>query len=199
MGWSLPDEVASEVTSMSLMRIATASPGRAPSTATGWQTSCPPRIEGVIIGPQQPGVEFQTMWPPSATGPSIGTSSPSRPSVNVSTRIVWRASPVRAGGCWMAIGKSSCRAGSGPVNHRRPGAAGRPLRDPRAGAGARHARRRSSAAPSAAPGPARARVAQASEEIVDGRTVVQLDVRAGARVRENRVSPVPRRTRTCTG
>ena len=55
---------------MSLMRIAIASPTSAPSTKTGVQTSCPPRIAGVIIGPQQPGAEFQTMWPPSATGPS---------------------------------------------------------------------------------------------------------------------------------
>jgi len=51
IGWSLPDEVAREVTSMSLMRITTASPAFAPSTATGWQTSWPPRIDGVIIGP----------------------------------------------------------------------------------------------------------------------------------------------------
>src|ERR671915_1865199 len=56
------------------------------------------------IGPQQPGVEFHTMWPPSVTGPSIGTSGPRSPSVKVSTRMVWRASPVRGGGCWMAIG-----------------------------------------------------------------------------------------------
>ena len=72
------------------MRIAIASPGSAPSTATGVQTSCPPRIAGVIIGPQQPGVEFQTMWPPSATGPSCSTSGPSTPSVNVSTTTVRR-------------------------------------------------------------------------------------------------------------
>ena len=58
------------MTAMSLIRIAIPSPASAPSTATGVHTSCPPRIAGVIIGPQQPGVEFQTMWPPSATGPS---------------------------------------------------------------------------------------------------------------------------------
>src|SRR3712207_4092221 len=87
---------------MSLMRIATASPTSAPSTATGRQTSCPPRIDGVIIGHQQPGVEFQTMWPPSRTGPSIGTSGPSRPSVNVSTRTVRRACPVVVWS-WMAM------------------------------------------------------------------------------------------------
>ena len=73
---------------MSLIRIAIASPTSAPSTATGRQTSCPPRIAGVIIGPQQPGAGFHTMWPPSATGPSISTSGPSRPSVNVSTKTV---------------------------------------------------------------------------------------------------------------
>ena len=55
IAWSLPDAVASEVTSMSRMRIAIASPTAAPSTATGVQTSWPPRIDGVIIGPQQPG------------------------------------------------------------------------------------------------------------------------------------------------
>src|SRR4051812_7904805 len=75
---------------MSLMRIAIASPTSAPSTATGVQTSWPPRIAGVIIGPQQPGVEFQTMCPPSATGPSISTSGPSVPSVKVSTNTVRR-------------------------------------------------------------------------------------------------------------
>ena len=90
IAWSLPDEVAREVTAISLMRIAIPSPGSAPSTATGVQTSWPPRIAGVIIGPQQPGVEFQTMWPPSATGPSWRTSGPSTPSVNVSTTTVRR-------------------------------------------------------------------------------------------------------------
>ena len=44
----------------------------------------------MIIGPQQPGAEFHTMWPPSATGPAIGTSGPSRPSVKVSTTTVRR-------------------------------------------------------------------------------------------------------------
>ena len=108
IGSSLPEDVASDVTAMSLMRIATASPTSAPATATGWQTSCPPRIAGVIIGPQQPGVEFHTMWPPSATGPSIGTSGPSRPSVKVSTKTVRRACPMRPGGSWMAMAFSSC-------------------------------------------------------------------------------------------
>ena len=91
IGWSLPEAVADDVTAMSLIRITTASPTCAPSTATGRQTSWPPRIDGVIIGPQQPGVEFHTMCPPSATGPSIGTSGPSRPSVNSSTNTVRRA------------------------------------------------------------------------------------------------------------
>src|SRR3954447_2347967 len=87
---SLPEAVAREVTAMSLMRMAIASPTSAPSTATGVHTSCPPRIAGVIIGPQQPGVEFQTMWPPSATRPSITESGPSVPSVKVSTTTVRR-------------------------------------------------------------------------------------------------------------
>ena len=56
IGWSLPEAVAIDVTAMSLIRIAIASPTSAPSTATGRQTSWPPRIDGVIIGPQQPGV-----------------------------------------------------------------------------------------------------------------------------------------------
>ena len=99
IAWSLPDAVACEVTAMSLMRIAIASPTSAPWTATGVQTSCPPRIAGVIIGPQQPGVEFQTMWPPSATGPSSSTSGPSVPSVNVSTSTVWRVCVVMAKRC----------------------------------------------------------------------------------------------------
>src|SRR5918992_2961693 len=56
------------------------------------------------MGPQHPGVEFHTMWPPSATGPSIGTSGPSRPLVKVSTRTVWRASVVRGGDSMVAMG-----------------------------------------------------------------------------------------------
>ena len=55
IGRSLPELVAIEVTSMSRMRIAMASPTSAPATATGVDTSWPPRIDGVIIGPQQPG------------------------------------------------------------------------------------------------------------------------------------------------
>src|SRR5205823_637457 len=49
------------------------------------------RIAGVIIGPQQPGVVLITTCPPSATGPSIGTSGPRSPSVKVSMKTVWRA------------------------------------------------------------------------------------------------------------
>src|SRR4051812_31156806 len=52
---SLPDAVASDVTSIERMRMASASPTSAPSTATGSVTSCPPLMAGVIIGPQQPG------------------------------------------------------------------------------------------------------------------------------------------------
>jgi hypothetical protein len=91
---SFPDAVALDVIAMSRMRMTTASPTSAPATATGWHTSCPPRIAGVIIGPQQPGVEFHTMCPPSRTGPSIGTSGPSSPSVNVSTKTVEAACAV---------------------------------------------------------------------------------------------------------
>jgi hypothetical protein len=76
------------------MRMAIASPTSAPATATGVQTSCPPRIDGVIIGPQHPGVVLTTMWP-SATGPAIATSGPRRPSVKVSTKTVRWASAVR--------------------------------------------------------------------------------------------------------
>ncbi len=103
IAWSLPDAVASEVTSTSLMRIAIASPTCASATATGWLTSCPPRIDGVIIGPQQPGVEFQTMWPPLATGPSIGTSGPSRPLVKVLTKTVCCTSVERTSAGSMAM------------------------------------------------------------------------------------------------
>ena len=71
---SLPDDVASEVTEMSRMRMAIASPTSAPATATGRVTSWPPRIAGVIIGPQHPGAVLATMWPPSRTGPSISSS-----------------------------------------------------------------------------------------------------------------------------
>src|SRR4029079_12992447 len=89
IAWSLPDAVASEVTSIALIRIAIASATSAPSTGNGSRTSGPPRIDGVIIGPQQPGVVLTTMWPPLATGPSIGTSGPSSPSVNGSTQEGW--------------------------------------------------------------------------------------------------------------
>jgi hypothetical protein len=39
IAWSLPDAVASDVTAMSLIRMAIASPTSAPSTATGRHTS----------------------------------------------------------------------------------------------------------------------------------------------------------------
>ena len=58
---SLPEAVASDVTEMSRMWIATASPTSAPSTSTGSVTSWPPLIAGVIIGPQQPGAVLATM------------------------------------------------------------------------------------------------------------------------------------------
>ena len=88
MAMSLPEAVAIEVTTMSLTRIAIASPGSAPATATGRATSWPPRSRGVIIGPQQPGAVLTTMWPPSSTGPSISWLGPSTPSVNASTNTV---------------------------------------------------------------------------------------------------------------
>ena len=84
----VPDAVASDVTVMSLIRIAMASPTSAPSTATGIVTSCPPRRHGVSIGPQQPGAVFATILPPSRTGPSIGRVGSSTPSVNRSTSTV---------------------------------------------------------------------------------------------------------------
>ena len=108
---SFPDAVAIDVTSMSLMRIAIASPTSAPATATGWATSCPPRIEGVIMGPQQPGLVLTTMCPPSSTGPSSSRSGPIRPSVNVSTKTVRCVSPTLVGG---AAG-STAMASSLPV------------------------------------------------------------------------------------
>src|SRR5215211_5253424 len=83
---------------MSLMRIAIASPTSPPATATGCATSCPPRIDGVIIGPQQPGLVLTTMWPPSSTGPSSSRSGPIRPLVNVSTKTVRCVSPTDVGG-----------------------------------------------------------------------------------------------------
>ena len=90
IAWSLPDEVAErgdrDVLDADRDRVA----HLGALDATGVHTSWPPRIAGVIIGPQQPGVEFHTMCPPSATGPAIGTSGPSRPSVNVSTTTVRR-------------------------------------------------------------------------------------------------------------
>ena len=68
--------------------MAIASPTSAFSTMTGVVTSCPPRIAGVNIGPQQPGAVLATIYPPSATGPVIGTSGPKIPFVNVLTKIV---------------------------------------------------------------------------------------------------------------
>ena len=84
----VPEAVAIEVTRMRWMRMAMASPGSAPSTATGAVTSWPPWNEGVIIGPQQPGAVSATMVPPSATGPSIGWLGPTRPPVKVETRML---------------------------------------------------------------------------------------------------------------
>ncbi len=86
---SLPDAVASDVTEMSRMWIAIASPTSAPSTSTGSVTSWPPRIAGVIIGPQQPGAVLATMCPPSRTGPSISVLGPMIPSQNRSTKTVF--------------------------------------------------------------------------------------------------------------
>src|SRR5262249_13115287 len=75
----VPEEVASDSTRMDSMVMARASPTRAPSTATGRVTSCPPRNSGVIIGPQQPGGTTQRMCPPSlivAAKPRLGPTSP---------------------------------------------------------------------------------------------------------------------------
>src|SRR5699024_7387806 len=67
IGLSLPEAVASDVTRIDLIWIATASPASAPSTQTGFVTSWPHFSSGVIIGPQQPGAVLATMWPPSFT------------------------------------------------------------------------------------------------------------------------------------
>src|SRR5579885_584052 len=75
----VPEEVASDSTRIDSMVMASASPTRAPSTATGRVTSCPPRNSGVIMGPQQPGGTTQRMWPPSlivAANPRLGPISP---------------------------------------------------------------------------------------------------------------------------
>src|SRR5580692_9480672 len=74
------------------MRRTTASPGIAPSTNTGRVTSCPPRIRGVIIGPQHPGAVFPTIVPPDVTGPSIGLAGSKIPSVSSETMTVLLAS-----------------------------------------------------------------------------------------------------------
>src|ERR1700730_13022515 len=66
----------------------TASPGSAPAINTGRVTSCPPRIRGVIIGPQHPGAVFPTIVPPSINGPSIGFAGSKMPSVSSDTRTV---------------------------------------------------------------------------------------------------------------
>ncbi|MNF98682.1 hypothetical protein D3C84_815530 [compost metagenome] len=76
-----PDEVASDVTRMLLILIATASPICAPAMATGCVTSWPPSKAGVIIGPQQPGGVPVISVPPSASGPSIGWPGPMMPLV----------------------------------------------------------------------------------------------------------------------
>ena len=86
---SLPDAVARDVTEMSRMWIAIASPTSAPSTSTGSVTSWPPLIAGVIMGPQHPGAVLATMCPPSRTGPSISVPGPMIPSQNRSTKTVF--------------------------------------------------------------------------------------------------------------
>jgi hypothetical protein len=85
----VPDDVTTDVTLTFLMRIAMASPGTAPATATGLVTSCPPLKEGVIIGPQHPGAVSAVIVPPLATGPTMGMLGPTKPPVNVFTRIVF--------------------------------------------------------------------------------------------------------------
>jgi len=82
---SLPEAVATDVTSIERIRIAIASPTSAPSTFTGSVTSWPPLIAGVIIGPQQPGAVFATIVPPSRTVPSTSALGPMMPSQKRST------------------------------------------------------------------------------------------------------------------
>jgi hypothetical protein len=91
----LPEAVASDVTEISLMKMATASPTSARSTATGSVTSCPPLIAGVIIGPQHPGAVLATMCPASRTGPSISELGPMIPSQKRSTKTVCDPSALR--------------------------------------------------------------------------------------------------------
>ncbi len=91
---SLPDAVTREVTWMDRMRMAMESPGSAPWTKTGCVTSCPPRMAGVSMGPQQPGAVLATMMPPSSTGPSMATSGPRMPLVKVLTKTVLFATSV---------------------------------------------------------------------------------------------------------
>src|SRR4029077_251182 len=55
IGRSVPEAVASDVTVMSRMRRAIASPISAPATATGLVTSCPPRMQGGDHRPPAPG------------------------------------------------------------------------------------------------------------------------------------------------
>src|SRR5258708_10004886 len=81
-----------EVTLISGIRRTTAAAGIVPPQTPGRLTSCPPRILGVIIGPQHPGAVFPTIVPPDVTGPSIGLLGSKIPSVSSETMTVRRAS-----------------------------------------------------------------------------------------------------------
>ena len=184
IAWSLPDEVAREVTAMSLMRIAIASPTSAPSTATGVQTSWPPRIAGVIIGPQQPGrgvpddvaavgdgAELLDVGAEHAVGERVDEDGAAR------RRVLNRH--------------------ASPFSRRRPAAAGRPPGGrPGAGRGSR-ARPRRPGAPIAARarGPARPRASRAKRSPTVAPSASWTVMNGAA---ERRASPAPRRTRTVT-
>ena len=79
-----------EVTVISRIRMATASPTSAPCTKTGVVTSCPPRRLGVIIGPQQPGAVLAMIVPPFSIGPSMGAFGSRTEFVNSETTTLRR-------------------------------------------------------------------------------------------------------------
>src|SRR4051812_19629665 len=127
---SLPDAVASDVTSIERMRMASASPTSAPSTAPGSVPSCPPLMAGVITGPQQPGAVLATMCPPSRTVPTTSALGPMMPSQKRSTYTV-SAAVATAGRDSMVAMRRSSHAGSVGASLRRERGAGEHRREHR--------------------------------------------------------------------
>src|SRR5579862_2691106 len=84
---STPTEAAFDLTSIFPTVMSIESLGRAPFTATGFDTSCPPLMLGVIIGPQHPGAVRKVIDPPSLIGPSSVELGPIIPFVKTSTKI----------------------------------------------------------------------------------------------------------------